>query len=71
MKFTKMVYYTKKKAVETDRMLDKVGAKIKKQKVAASKRNYKKLQTKQIITLAKIAVKLEKHYYFPQDMEWL
>lgn len=33
-------------------------------------RNKQKLTNKQIIELAKYGEKLEKHYYFPQDIEW-
>lgn len=61
---------TAKKAVEQKIMLTKVGTKNKETKIPVSKRKLQKITDEQIITLAKIAVKLEKHYYFPQDMEW-
>ncbi|HSW96442.1 MAG TPA: phosphoenolpyruvate synthase [Candidatus Saccharimonadales bacterium] len=59
-----------KKVVEQKIMLEKVGAKNKEIKVSASKSKLQKITDEQIIFLAKIAAKLEKHYYFPQDMEW-
>ncbi|KKQ96460.1 MAG: phosphoenolpyruvate synthase [Candidatus Levybacteria bacterium RIFCSPHIGHO2_02_FULL_39_36] len=34
------------------------------------KRQKVKLSNQEIIDLAKLAAKIEKHYYFPQDLEW-
>ena len=38
--------------------------------VAKNKKNQQKLTGKQIIELAKLCVRLEKHYKHPQDIEW-
>src|SRR3989338_5620024 len=43
---------------------------IKKIKVPPGKINQPKLPDDQIIKLAKIGDAIQKHYYFPQDMEW-
>src|SRR3990172_1333333 len=38
--------------------------------VSAAHRKDQKLADEKIIELAKIGVQIEKHYFFPQDMEW-
>ena len=38
--------------------------------VSAAHREDQKLADEKIIELAKIGVQIEKHYFFPQDMEW-
>ncbi len=43
---------------------------VKKIKVPPGKVNQPKLTDDQIIKLAKIGAAIQKHYYFPQDMEW-
>jgi len=43
---------------------------VKKVKVGAKKINKGKLTDDQIIKLARIGDSIQKHYYFPQDMEW-
>jgi len=51
-------------------MLTKVGGKNK--KIAVKKKNIdkQKINDSEVIKLAKIANNLQKHYYFPQDIEW-
>lgn len=39
-------------------------------KVPKTKRSVPKLSDNQVVQLAKIAVKLHQHYFFPQDSEW-
>ncbi len=39
--------------------------------VPASRRKKPKLTERQIVALAKLGVKLQKHYFFPQDSEWV
>lgn len=39
-------------------------------RVPLLKRKKVKLSNQEIIDLAKLAAKIEKHYYFPQDLEW-
>lgn len=48
---------------------DKKGG-TKEQKVKASEIEKQKLNTKQILELAEICIKIEKHYKFPCDIEW-
>jgi pyruvate,water dikinase len=53
-----------------NKMLKKVGNKTKETKVPANLIQVRKLTDTDIISLAKHADKLQKHYYFPQDIEW-
>jgi len=50
--------------------LIKVGKETKEVKVPEKARQLQKISNEQIITLAKIGDKLQKHYFFPQDIEW-
>ena len=50
--------------------LIKVGQETKEVKVPEKLRQLQKISNEEIITLAKIADKLQKHYFFPQDIEW-
>jgi pyruvate,water dikinase len=50
--------------------LVKKGLETKQMEVPKSIRDKQKLSDDEIIKLAKIADKLQKHYYFPQDIEW-
>ena len=50
--------------------LIKVGGQTKETKVPEKARQLQKISNEQIITLAKIGDKLQKHYFFPQDIEW-
>jgi pyruvate,water dikinase len=50
--------------------LTKVKGNTKEIKVPKSRLNRQKISDKEILTLAKIADRLQKHYYFPQDIEW-
>lgn len=60
---------TNKKLSMQNKMLKKVGVNNKEVKLG-SKGGKQKITDRQIIELAKIAQNLEKHYYFPQDIEW-
>jgi len=50
--------------------LKKVGIKNKIIKVASVKAEKQKISNDKILELARIGKKLEKYYYFPQDVEW-
>jgi pyruvate,water dikinase len=52
------------------KMLKKVGTEDKEVKLSEKDGSRQKINDVEIITLAKIGEKLEKHYYFPQDIEW-
>ncbi|MBI2074984.1 MAG: phosphoenolpyruvate synthase [Candidatus Levybacteria bacterium] len=51
-------------------LLKKVGNKNKELKLSKKEGNKQKISDEQIKKLAEIGRKLEKHYYFPQDIEW-
>ena len=51
-------------------MLKKVGGDNREVKVPLLKQNRQKINDQEIIALAKLALSIEKHYYFPQDIEW-
>ena len=51
-------------------MLKKVGNRDKEVKVSLFSRKKQKISDKQILAVAALGKKLEKHYYFPQDVEW-
>lgn len=50
--------------------LTKKGAVTKELRVPKNKIGVQKISDSEIVALAKIADKLQKHYYFPQDIEW-
>jgi pyruvate,water dikinase len=50
--------------------LIKKGLETKEVEVRKRKRDIQKISDQEIIKLAKIADRLQKHYYFPQDIEW-
>lgn len=50
--------------------LTKKGQENKKTDIAKSRQSLQKITDQQIIELAQLSKKLEKHYYFPQDSEW-
>lgn len=50
--------------------LIKVGKETKEAKVPEKLKSLQKISNEQIITLARIGDKLQKHYFFPQDIEW-
>ncbi|MDP3724302.1 MAG: phosphoenolpyruvate synthase [bacterium] len=60
----------KKEYVEQEVQLIRKGSVTKEQPVPEKRRDDPKLTDEQILDLAKIGVKIEKHYYFPQDIEW-
>lgn len=51
-------------------LLRKSGHTNKEVKIPKKQAEMQKISDRQIIELAKIGAKLEKHYYFPQDIEW-
>jgi pyruvate,water dikinase len=51
-------------------MLKKVSTVDKEVKLSKKDGGKQKISDKQIVELAKWGLKLEKHYYFPQDIEW-
>ena len=59
-----------KKISEQKKMLKKVGSRNKEIKLSKREGTKQKLSEKEIVALAKLGEKLEKHYYFPQDSEW-
>lgn len=61
---------TGKKISQQKKMLKKVGSENKEVGLSKKIGLKQKISDTQIINLAKIGGKLEKHYYFPQDIEW-
>lgn len=59
-----------KRIAEQKVYLTKVGRENKEKKVSILKRFSQKISDKDIITLATLGKAIEKHYYFPQDIEW-
>ena len=55
---------------EQSKMITRKKEKTETVSVPAEKRNKQKLNEKQILGLAEICQKIEKHYDFPQDIEW-
>jgi pyruvate,water dikinase len=51
-------------------MLKKVGGENKQIKISSRDAKKQKITNNQILDLALLGKKLEKHYYFPQDIEW-
>src|ERR1035437_440799 len=60
---------SKKFSLQNKKMI-KAGVDNKIVKLSKSEGSKQKISDAQIITLAKLGEKLEKHYYFPQDIEW-
>lgn len=61
---------TNKQIAVQDVMLKKVGTQNKEVKIPHSIGKKQKISETEIIKLAELGKKLEKHYYFPQDSEW-
>jgi len=59
-----------KKISDQSVQLIKQGQQTKEIEVPKKIRDLQKIRDEEIIELAKIADKLQKHYYFPQDLEW-
>lgn len=59
-----------KRASEQNVMYVKKGTVNKEIKVPRAKSARQKITDSQILTLAKLGKEIEKHYYFPQDIEW-
>lgn len=55
---------------EQSKMLKKVGEVNKEVKVSLFSRKRQKISNEEILELAQLGKKLEKHYFFPQDVEW-
>ncbi|MBP9719405.1 MAG: phosphoenolpyruvate synthase [Candidatus Levybacteria bacterium] len=53
-----------------DKMMKKAGVDNKIVSLSKSEGEKQKITTKEILELAELGKKLEKHYYFPQDSEW-
>ncbi|MBI3384589.1 phosphoenolpyruvate synthase [Candidatus Gottesmanbacteria bacterium] len=51
-------------------ILKKVGTKNKIEKLSTRLSEHAKITDQKVIEIAKIGDKIEKHYYFPQDIEW-
>lgn len=50
--------------------LTKIGGITKETEVPRNKRDLQKITNEEIIKIAKLGDKLQKHYFFPQDVEW-
>lgn len=55
---------------EQDVLLTRVSGKNKEVKVSSKDGKKQKISDKHILALAELGLKLEKHYFFPQDSEW-
>lgn len=53
-----------------NKMLKKEGSVNKELRVSLLSKHRQKITDAQILTLARLGKKLEKHYFFPQDVEW-
>lgn len=60
----------KKSTAVQDKYLKKVGTENKEVHLSSAEGGKQKITDKQIIQLATLGRKLERHYYFPQDIEW-
>lgn len=63
-------YLLSKEVVDQTIQLTKVGKQTKNVPVRSNKKSVQKLPDKEIVQLARIADRLQRHYYFPQDAEW-
>lgn len=59
-----------KKSSYQEKSLIKKGVNNKEIKLSKKQGEKQKLSEKEILTLAKLGKEIEKHYYFPQDLEW-
>ncbi|HSD98398.1 MAG TPA: phosphoenolpyruvate synthase [Patescibacteria group bacterium] len=66
----KSLAITYKKIASQKKMLVKKGYENREVHIASTKQDKQKITDEQIIALAELSKKLEKHYYFPQDSEW-
>lgn len=57
-------------AQEKKLVLNSRGKGVENRTLTAKEAKTQKLSDRQILALAKLGAKLEKHYYFPQDVEW-
>ncbi len=66
----KTLTISKKIKNSQDVMLKKAGNADKQVRVPLLKRKIQKIKDDEILELAKLGREIEKHYYFPQDIEW-
>lgn len=66
----KSMHISKKTVVEQTHKFARIGETTKDAKVEKKDQDKQKISDKHILELAKLAKKLEHHYYFPQDIEW-
>ncbi|MBI5452956.1 phosphoenolpyruvate synthase, partial [Candidatus Gottesmanbacteria bacterium] len=59
-----------KNIVTQPKMLTKVDGKTREVKVTRNIADKQKISDKEVVQIAKLGKLLEKHYYFPQDVEW-
>ncbi|QQS38459.1 phosphoenolpyruvate synthase [Candidatus Woesebacteria bacterium] len=59
-----------KEVSEQNVRLIKIGSKTIEQEVPAKIKDKQKISDDEVVALAKLANKLQEHYYFPQDIEW-
>jgi pyruvate,water dikinase len=60
----------RKEIVTQEIMLTKLNGETKETKVPASKKNLQKIPDRTVVQIAKIGEKLQRHYDYPQDIEW-
>ncbi len=63
-------YLLSKEIADQNIQLTRIGKETKEAPVPAKIKSSQKISDKEIIHLARIADRLQKHYYFPQDAEW-
>ncbi len=63
-------YLFAKEIADQNIQLTRIGKETKEAPVPAKIKSSQKISDKEIIHLARIADRLQKHYYFPQDAEW-
>jgi len=59
-----------KKVSDQTKMLTRVSGETKENEVPEKQIDLRKLSDEEILVLAKLAQRLQDHYYFPQDIEW-
>jgi len=63
-------YLLSKEIADQSIQLTRIGKETKEAPVPAKIKSSQKISDKEIVHLARIADRLQKHYYFPQDAEW-
>src|SRR3989344_575716 len=59
-----------RKISQQSKMLVKGKYDVKEEKVSEKKRGLQKISDEEVIKIAKLGSRIEKHYFFPQDIEW-